>query len=209
MNSITRIFHCMTIVATILVGLGCSDQRIATASEDKPKEQSKDQPKDQPKEAPAHVMAASAPAQSRHGGSPSSFDKTGYTTFVEDGRLWVFRSGSKALTQFMEHGEPAKVVIRPAVGPNRMTVKATDVETIQGYLLSKPGYVTFVEDGRLWVFRSDSKELTQFMERGEPAKVVIRPAAGPNRMTIKATDVETIEGYMSPEVQRMGESTGG
>ncbi|GLP98504.1 hypothetical protein GCM10007891_03580 [Methylophaga thalassica] len=31
-----------------------------------------------------------------------------------------------------------------------------------------PGFVTEIEDGRLWVFKKDSKELEEFKKHGEP-----------------------------------------
>ena len=54
--------------------------------------------------------------------------------FEEGGRLWVFRTGSKALDQFLSAGEPAKSVTRIGVGPEGQTVRAPDVETIEAYL---------------------------------------------------------------------------
>ena len=53
---------------------------------------------------------------------------------MEDGRLWVFRHGSKEYADFQKHGELAKHVVRPAAGPNRVTIKAPDIETVNAYL---------------------------------------------------------------------------
>lgn len=61
----------------------------------------------------------------------------------------------------------------------------------------KPGFVVKIQEGRLWVFREGSKELQDFEKHGELAKHVTKPGAGPDKMTIKAPDTETIDEYMS------------
>jgi hypothetical protein len=63
---------------------------------------------------------------------------------------------------------------------------------------AKEGFHTEVdEDGRLWVFRAGSDELKEFKAHGEPAKVVIRPGAGPGGVTIKSVDAEIIDEYLA------------
>ena len=37
------------------------------------------------------------------------YDKPGFVTKIEDGRLWVFKQGSKELEQFEQHGEPTVI----------------------------------------------------------------------------------------------------
>jgi len=64
------------------------------------------------------------------------------------------------LDAFREHGEPAKQVIKIGAGPDGKTIKAPDSETIAEYMAAKKGFVTFIEDGRIWVFRPDSEDLT-------------------------------------------------
>lgn len=125
------------------------------------------------------------------------YSKPGFVTKMENGRLWVFREGSKELGQFEQSGELAKRVVRPGAGPGGVTVKAPDAETVVAYMASQPGFVTMIEDGRMWVFREGCKELEQFRASGELAKHVIRPAAGPNRMTIKAPDAATVDAYLA------------
>lgn len=62
----------------------------------------------------------------------------------------------------------------------------------------RPGFVTMLDKhGRLWVFRADSKELAEFREKGEPAKQVVRPKAGPDGRALKAPDAETIDAYLA------------
>ncbi len=127
----------------------------------------------------------------------SSYARDGFETRMEDGRLWIFQTASKDLAKFDEHGELAKHVIRPGAGPGRITVKAPDTETLDAYLLSRPGFVTRIEDGRLWVFKSGSDEFKKFTEHGELAKHIIRPGAGPNGMTVKSPDAETLDAYLT------------
>jgi hypothetical protein len=63
--------------------------------------------------------------------------KPGFYTDVRDGRLWVFRHGSKALEEFKKHGEPAHQVTRIGAGPKGMTIKSSDASVIDEYLAAK------------------------------------------------------------------------
>ncbi len=147
----------------------------------------------------ALIGCASTPADRTAGNraEAAAYAKPGFYTQIEDGRLWVFQEGSKELEAFKRHGEPAKQVIRPAAGPGGITLKAPDAETITFYLASKPGFFLAMEDGRMWVFKEGAKELKDFQEKGELAKHVIRPAAGPGGVTLKAPDAETLDDYLS------------
>ncbi len=71
------------------------------------------------------------------GTSTASFDRPGFFTKVEGGRLWVFREGSKELAEFKAKGEPAQQVTRIGAGPNGMSIKAPDSATIDSYLQTK------------------------------------------------------------------------
>jgi hypothetical protein len=64
----------------------------------------------------------------------NQYDKPGFVTQVQDGRLWVFKDGSKDLADMQKNGLPEKAVMRIAAGPDGMTVKAPDDATIQAYL---------------------------------------------------------------------------
>ncbi|TWT39044.1 hypothetical protein [Blastopirellula retiformator] len=125
----------------------------------------------------------------------AAFDKPGYVTFEEDGRLWVFDLTNKNLTDFLKIGELTKQVIRPGVGPSGMTLKSDETETILGYLAAKPGFLTAIEDGRVWVLKEGSDAAKEFVAAGEPAKQVIRPGAGPLGVTLKSDDAATIAAY--------------
>jgi len=60
----------------------------------------------------------------------------------------------------------------------------------------KDGFVTVVDDGRLWVFPDVSADLVEFFKSGEPAQQVIRPGVGPLGMTLKSSDTETSLAYL-------------
>jgi hypothetical protein len=63
----------------------------------------------------------------------------------------------------------------------------------------KPGFVTKVEDGRLWVFKEGSKELEQFEKHGEPTIHVSKIGEGPEGMTLKGPSYEVLDAYLSPQ----------
>lgn len=125
----------------------------------------------------------------------AAFDKPGYVTFEDDGRLWVFDLTNPNLADFLTIGELTKQVIRPGVGPSGMTIKSDEMETILGYLAAKPGFLTAIEDGRVWVLREGSDAAKEFVAAGEPAKQVIRPGIGPMGTTLKSDDAATIAAY--------------
>ena len=127
----------------------------------------------------------------------SAADRPGYATKMEDGRLWVFAEGSKAHNDFKAKGEPAQQVTRIGAGPGGVTLKGPDTETLDGYVMSKPGFVTIVRGGRLWVFRQGSKEVAEFLAKGEPAQQVTRIGAGPRGVTIRSSDSATIDAYIA------------
>ena len=122
--------------------------------------------------------------------------KPGFETRYDDGRLWVFRRGSEPLGEYEAKGEPAKFVTRVKAGPMGMTMRAPDMDVISEYAAAAPGFTTIVADNRIWVFEPGSKDIDDFRARGEPAKHVTRPAAGPLRMTVKGPDFDTINDYL-------------
>lgn len=64
----------------------------------------------------------------------SQYEKPGFFTKIEDGRLWVFREGSEQLKEFKAHGEPAKQYTEIGTGPDGMTVKSGDEKALKDYL---------------------------------------------------------------------------
>jgi hypothetical protein len=109
--------------------------------------------------------------------------KPGFTTAVEDGRLWVFKAGEAT-------DMPEKHITLIGAGPLGSTIKAIDRETAITYLASKPGFKVGVEDGRIWVYKADE-------EAAMPEKHVTLVGAGPQGMTIKATDRGTAIQYLA------------
>lgn len=61
----------------------------------------------------------------------------------------------------------------------------------------KPGFVTKLEKGRLWVFAAGSKELAEFEKNGEPTIAVSKIGEGPEGMTLRGPSVEVIEAYQA------------
>ncbi|MGL4204594.1 MAG: hypothetical protein ACRCRW_00465 [Aeromonadaceae bacterium] len=60
-----------------------------------------------------------------------------------------------------------------------------------------PGFITEVEEGRLWVFKEGSLEYQEFKKHGEPLKQFSNIGAGPNGMTVKSADQSTLDSYLS------------
>ena len=47
--------------------------------------------------------------------------------------LWVFRTGSDALGEFLASGEPAKSVTRIGAGPDGLTLRGPDRAVLDAY----------------------------------------------------------------------------
>ncbi|MFZ5561615.1 MAG: hypothetical protein ACOY41_08865 [Pseudomonadota bacterium] len=83
------------------------------------------------------VMACAGGLLSLAAFAASPYDKPGFVTFVQDGRLWVFQEGAKELEEFQKHGEPTIHVSKIGEGPEGMTLKGASYETLDAYLSSK------------------------------------------------------------------------
>lgn len=62
------------------------------------------------------------------------YDRPGFVTKIEDGRLWVFEEGSEELAAFERDGELAKHITLISRGPGGITIKSPDKETALAYL---------------------------------------------------------------------------
>lgn len=83
----------------------------------------------------AAVIALAAPVvMASEAASSPQYNKAGYVTAIEDGRLWVFVEGSKEYDDFRQHGEPVKQIAKIGAGPEGMTVKGPSMEVIEAYL---------------------------------------------------------------------------
>ncbi len=111
--------------------------------------------------------------------------KPGFQTELEDGRLWVFKAGAKK-----EKSEKHVTLI--GAGPQKMTIKAPDMETAMAYVVAAPGFVTELEDGRVWVFRKGAAVPAE-----KPEKHITLVGAGPRGMTLKGLDRDTLDAYRS------------
>lgn len=67
----------------------------------------------------------------------AGYDKPGFVTKVENGRLWVFATGSKELAEFEKNGEPTIAVSRIGEGPEGMTLRGSSPEVLEAYLAAK------------------------------------------------------------------------
>jgi len=145
-------------------------------------------------------------------------DVRGFYVQEDDGRLWVFHIHSAELAAFLADGDLAKRVTRVSAGPGGETLMSGTAEDIDNFLAAassgqadppapapsagaeapqKAGFVTKMEDGRLWIFKEGSDELAAFEETGDLAKRVTRVAAGPGGVTVMAPDAETIDQYLT------------
>lgn len=61
----------------------------------------------------------------------------------------------------------------------------------------KSGFVTKIENERLWVFEADSKELAQFEAHGEPTISVSIIGDGPEGMTLRGPSMQVLEAYQA------------
>ena len=67
----------------------------------------------------------------------TSYEKPGFKTEVKNGILWVFREGSDDLAEFEKSGEPAKNATSIGTGPNGLSIRSGDMDTIKAYLAAK------------------------------------------------------------------------
>ena len=73
-----------------------------------------------------------------------------------------------------------------------------DADTLRAYVVAAPGFHTqFDKEGRLWVFKTGATELADYQAKGELAKHVVRPAAGPMGLTLKGPDATTLDEYQA------------
>lgn len=127
----------------------------------------------------------------------SKYNHAGFLTKEIDGRLWILPLDSPSIAGLLEGEGPEKHVTLPGAGPDRKTIKTDSRETAIHYLFAKPGYVTYFEDGRAWIFAKHTDAAAYFKTEGLPEKHVTRIGAGPMRTTIKAPDAETIDKFLA------------
>jgi hypothetical protein len=130
--------------------------------------------------------------------APGPYDRPGFVTRVEKNRVWVFRKGSKDLSSFLKGGEPGKSATLVGAGPEGMTLRGPDIDTLESYLVARQGYEVFFRDGRYWVFKEGSMDAAWFAMGGsELSKTVTLVGAGPGGRTVRGADMETAQGYVS------------
>ena len=110
------------------------------------------------------------------------------------------------LATFEEKGEPAKHVIRPAAGPERMTLKAPTSDLIEAYMAAAEGFETIVVDN------ASSDDTLALLRERFPEVVVIanrenRGFAGATNQALAAARGAWITArvpYQQTEVYRFG-----
>ncbi len=126
----------------------------------------------------------------------SNYAKPGFVTMRIDNRLWIFREDSPELAEFQETGEPSHCVTVTDVGPEGMTLRGPDHDTIHSYLCCREGFFVQALDGELWVFETESPELEAFLRGARPAEPATLENAGPRGLTLRGADEETLRRYL-------------
>lgn len=178
----TRSLICSGILAGVLIALGCESSANSQSSSSK-------------SEVSTQLASASPAAVTDK--QRSDHDRPGFATYEVKGVLWVFAEGSKDQEEFLAKGPSARSVTRVGAGPNRMSLRAADAETIDGYLAARPGFVVVENKGLLWVFKEGSKDHEEYLQKGFSARSVTRVAAGPGGKSLRAVDAETIDAYLA------------
>jgi hypothetical protein len=140
--------------------------------------------------------AVGEPAKSEgHPKRASKFDRPGFESFIEDERLWVFKHPSPQWSDFVKIGEPAKSVTWIGSGPDGMTIRGPDADTLLGYIGMTQGFKVIPVKGVVYVFRDPSDELDKYEDFGRMTTRVEMEGGGPNGSTIVSTDQATIDAY--------------
>lgn len=79
------------------------------------------------------ILVAALLAVSPFALANSAFDKPGFVTKLEKGRLWVFEAGSKELEQFEKVGEPTIAVSKIGEGPEGITLRGPSLQVLEAY----------------------------------------------------------------------------
>jgi hypothetical protein len=148
--------------------------------------------KEEPKKEEKKEQAQAPPA------APGPHDRPGFITRMEEGRVWVFRKGSKELASYLKGGEPAKSATLVGAGPEGTTLRGPDIETLEAYGAARPGYEVWFKDDRYWVFRAGSMDGAWYaMGDSELSKTVTLVGEGPHGRSVRAPDMETAQGYVN------------
>ena len=152
-----------------------------------------------PKVNPITAQApATGPAVAEAPAVSPTLMRCGFAVFKGDGATWVFATSAPELKDHMAGRELAKHVTKIRhTGAGIVTVKAPDAETIAAYLAARPGFVTRIVDGYLWVFIEGSPELRAVQAGDELAKHVTKMSNVNGQVrTIKAPDKAVIDAYL-------------
>ncbi|MCA8948336.1 MAG: hypothetical protein KDE27_02470 [Planctomycetes bacterium] len=127
----------------------------------------------------------------------AAYARPGFVAAAHSGRLYVFRAEDPLFEEFLHSGELHHSVTRVAAGPDGMSVRAPDKDTIDGYLLSRGGFATRCNDGEIWVCPADSPDFGTFCERGTPPANASRAGVGPNGETVSGPSEAAIDAWVA------------
>ncbi|MCR9247027.1 MAG: hypothetical protein NXI31_18495 [bacterium] len=148
-------------------------------------------------------MSSGPPRLSKSEATPAQlvretpFDRPGFIVREFDGRLYVFPAAAPEAAGFEDSAVLRHSVTRIGVGPQGMTVRAPDRETIDAYLIAREGFRTEIVDGRVWILRAGSAECDAFDEGAQLRESVTRVGAAPNGMSARSVDNATLDDYLS------------
>lgn len=116
--------------------------------------------------------------------------------------LWVLRRHSPAAAAARQGTFPGQHVTLVGAGLDGQNVCAPDRATALEYLAWRRGFQTHAErlggdSIVLWVFRQGTPEATAARAGMMPSRNVSRVGAGPDRVTLRAPDLETLDAYMA------------
>ena len=124
---------------------------------------------------------------------------TGYVKIEKEKAVWVFMANDATLEDFKAGKELAKHVTKMKNQDGEIKIyKAPDSDTLKGYLAMKPGFVTRVQEGYLWVYKLGSEELVKALKGEELAKhTTSMKNVNGQIITFKAPSKEVIDGYLA------------
>jgi hypothetical protein len=137
------------------------------------------------------------PTSEGHPNRSPQYDRPGFETFLEKGKIWVFKIPSPKWSDYLRAGELAKRVTWIGDGPEGKTLLAPDNETLYEYTGRRDGFKIFPQkDGKVWVFRDPSDALDRYEDWNRWDTTVEAEGAGVHGATLVATDRETLDEYV-------------
>ena len=125
------------------------------------------------------------------------YDRPGYEAFIENERLWVLVPGTAAWSNFIKLGEPTISATWIGEGPEGMTLRGADEDSLLGYVGQTAGFKAIPQKGVLYVFRDPSEALDKFEDFNRLEPRIEAKEAGPHAATLVSNDQATIDAYLA------------